>query len=552
MDEQVEAPFSWVQPPLTGSKRKVRSKKVKFIGWGSKPLIEFLLSIGKDTSQQISRHDVTGIINRYVNENNLLHPVKKKRINCDEKLHALFGRKSIARNKIHNMLEPHYAENLDKSDDDELLYSSEEDNICTNYEQQKSLSSDRKTPLKKRTSETSESCFAAIIPDNIKLVYLKGSLVQDLLNDPETFERKVVGSFVRIKSDPHDYLQKNSHCLLLVTGIKNLSGADDRSTEILFQVSNFIRDIPISFLSNDNFSKEECEDLCRRVKDGLVKKPTVVELEEKAQILHEDITKHWLVGELALLQKLIDRANEKGWRREYPFLMSYLERRQLLQTPAEQARLLREVPKVIAEAIEQEASPHDSPDGIKQGNNDSQVPIFEETSEIPTYDIAANGTSSCFVFHNTEFTEIQAALPESKQLTEPGIQAALPKSKHQTEPENLLDFSMGKQQKLPTEIRNESNVVPQPARKEDNKMPEVIDLSDDDENDNPIFAFDLGRFEWYYADPQGDIQGPFSITSLKRWSDADYFPPGFKVWKTGQSQDEAVLLSEMLKWVFPN
>jgi len=29
----------------------------------------------------------------------------------------------------------------------------------------------------------------------------------------------------------------------------------------------------------------------------------------------------WLVRELALLQNLIDRANEKGWRREYPFKM---------------------------------------------------------------------------------------------------------------------------------------------------------------------------------------------------------------------------------------
>lgn len=29
----------------------------------------------------------------------------------------------------------------------------------------------------------------------------------------------------------------------------------------------------------------------------------------------------WLSRELALLQNLIDRANEKGWRREYPFLI---------------------------------------------------------------------------------------------------------------------------------------------------------------------------------------------------------------------------------------
>ena len=111
---------------------------------------------------------------------------------------------------------------------------------------------------------------------------------------------------------------------------------------------------------------------------------------------------------------------------------------------------------------------------------------------------------------------------------------------------------MGEQQKLPTEIRNESIVVPQPVTKEENKIAEVIELSDDDENEIPIFDFDLERLQWQFADHQGDIQGPFSVTSLKRWSDADYFPPGFKVWKTGQRPDEAVLVCDLLQWAFPN
>ncbi|KAL0335300.1 UNVERIFIED_CONTAM: hypothetical protein Sradi_4741900 [Sesamum radiatum] len=63
---------------------------------------------------------------------------------------------------------------------------------------------------------------------------------------------------------------------------------------------------------------EECSDLRQKVAAGLLERPTVGELEQKAKILHKDITMHRIKKELALLQNLIDRANEKGWRREYP------------------------------------------------------------------------------------------------------------------------------------------------------------------------------------------------------------------------------------------
>lgn len=34
-----------------------------------------------------------------------------------------------------------------------------------------------------------------------------------------------------------------------------------------------------------------------------------------------EILLQWLAREIPLLQNLIDRANEKGWRREYPFML---------------------------------------------------------------------------------------------------------------------------------------------------------------------------------------------------------------------------------------
>ncbi|KAG4208401.1 hypothetical protein ERO13_A03G129600v2 [Gossypium hirsutum] len=369
--------------PLTpvGSKRKAKTKKLEFNGWGSKPLIEFLESIGKDTTEKISQHDVSDIIGKYINDNNLTNPAKKKRVLCDERLYSIFGRKTISRIKVYDLLETHYAENQDAWDDD-FFFSSEEENLG---EEKKSLRLEKKNYQKKRGFETPKSCFAAIKPENIKLVYLKKSLVLDLSKDFGSFEAKVVDSFVRIKSDPNNFLQKNSHQLVLVKGMK-VSGNNDVNADILLQVSNFVKDVRISMLSDDDFSQEECEDLHQRMKKGLLKRPTIAELEAKARALHEDITKHWLAAELTLLPKLIDRANEKGWRRE---MFEHMERRQLLQTPEEQSRLLCEVPNVIAEEVEPETVLQD----VKHEKDSSQISTVRETLEIPS-NPASNGKLS--------------------------------------------------------------------------------------------------------------------------------------------------------------
>lgn len=202
-------------------KRKPRFKKLNFIGWGSKPLIEFLESIGKDTSKQLKQFDVTAIVNDYVHNNKLVHPQKKKKIICDQWLYALFGKKFVPRNKVYDLLEPHFAENHDTSED-ESEYSSEEEG-ATCLEKRASNFEPRLSCQQEKVPETPKSCFASVIPENIKLVYLKRSLVQDLLKAPESFEDKVMGSFVRIKSDPHDYLQKNSHQLQQIIGDYPLS-----------------------------------------------------------------------------------------------------------------------------------------------------------------------------------------------------------------------------------------------------------------------------------------------------------------------------------------
>ncbi|OMO98349.1 Zinc finger, PHD-type [Corchorus capsularis] len=157
--------------------------------------------------------------------------------------------------------------------------------------------------------------YASIIIKNINFVYLRRGLVEELLMRPD-FKNKLVGSFVRVKTRYQNcYFQ-----LLQVTGIKRIWNG--HINKLLFEVSDLtFNDIPIDLLTNEDISEEECVDLRERIKDGLMRKPTVEELQQKAESLHEDITKHWIRREQKRLQKVIEYASEKGYRKIYPSMM---------------------------------------------------------------------------------------------------------------------------------------------------------------------------------------------------------------------------------------
>ncbi|KAL5173894.1 Uncharacterized protein HKD37_16G046336 [Glycine soja] len=693
----LEEIYGGVPTPMR-RKRKYRTKKKEYQGWGSTSLIWFLESIGRDTSTEITQSEAANIVMEYVKQHNLFHKTKKKRIECDEKLHLLFGRKTISRLKINDLLESHFAENCEESSDGIFFDSEDDESALTACETPRTAPSERKSQPKKPAFEKPRSCFAAIVPANIKLVYLKRSLVEDLLKDPETFETKVVGSFIRIRCDPNDYLQKNSHQLLQVTGMKKSS---EVKGEIHLQASGFIKDIRIQMLSDDNFSVEECEDLHQRVKDCLVKRPMIVDMEQTARVLHEDMTRH-VCTELTLDE--------------------YLRRREKLQSPDEQERLLREFPQVIADEQKSESTTPDVldknvennlqefwqatytksssvtevPNAVantkldiadlvkQQRNSPKSMSIPRRAPEVPLLDMTNNSTMlNCISRDTTEHQSrgLSVQLPPLQQtdfaykndMSKPAnsheakISQALPDKQMwssqirvirlsdglpvQQPPEQQTDFAYnngtskpvesqeGKiSQALPNKQIRPSQLevielcddlsVQQPPEQQTNftykngmskpaesqevkisqalpnkqilqsqldvielsdglpvqQLPEqqinfaykndmskpaelhevkisqaqsnkqiqpsqiqVIELSDDDdeENEKPSTAklvpsVQSDTLMWHYRDPMGNVQGPFSLISLKRWSDAGYFPRHFKVWKSGrQVSDDA-------------
>ncbi|KAL9320212.1 hypothetical protein ACSQ67_012051 [Phaseolus vulgaris] len=331
-------------------------------------------------------------VQEYCRENDLFDPKKKRKIHCDAPLRSLLGRKSVNRNSMQNLLAQHFAENFEEMGD---ISSSSEDrdyNEPSTFSRKRKSISCTKSHNLNLVCEEHQSCFAAIVSSNLKLVYLKRSLVDELSKQPQTFDDKVLGSYVRIKTDPYDYLQKNSHLLVQVVGVQypviegiNISLRNDEfNKEIMLQLSYVPKHVPISKISDDDFSEEECQDLYQRMRNGLLKQPTVLELEQKARSLHEDIMKHWISRKLVLLQNRIDHANEKGWRREYPFMI--YDQKLKLETQLEQSRLLNDIPKVIPEIVDTTLSQEGSPriDKVEQ-NGLSELASGQTSNSVGHY-----------------------------------------------------------------------------------------------------------------------------------------------------------------------
>lgn len=182
-------------------KRLRKTKALEFEGWGSKNLIEFLQSLGKDTTNKISEYDVTDIILNYIRGINREDPSNKKKnkktkmVACDDKLSLLFECQKINILKVPDLVEKHYVENQDDDSFYDDLFDSEDDD-----RPQRLSSSGKVGKQKKMVVKKPKGTFAAIVSDNIKFLYLRKSLVEELAKTPETFESKVMGTFVRLKN----------------------------------------------------------------------------------------------------------------------------------------------------------------------------------------------------------------------------------------------------------------------------------------------------------------------------------------------------------------
>ncbi|KAJ0960710.1 hypothetical protein J5N97_001406 [Dioscorea zingiberensis] len=408
--------------------KRSRSKKKTFIGWGSKELLQFLASVGKNTAQPLTQLDACEIVKDYIHEHNLFHPDKKKKVVSDGNLYSLFRKRSLKLHKIYTLLESHFAENEDSND--ESSFSSEDGG--------------------------------------------------DLIEDSETFEHKVVGCFVRVKSDPKDffYSPEKPYQLGQVIGIKKIAMAyklGDSSIDIVLKISNMFKDIQITMLSDDDIEEEECEDL----------------------------------------RRLVKKVFSKGLPLD------------LLRTPAERLRLLKKIPNVIADTEEETVATSGVVKLQKDTKGEGAACVTTQTKEAKDVNVA----------------DVPSPIEKLERGADVVVESLI------QEPADIeLKFGEIDETSGPKKIDKAKEYDPMVLR---SLKDQVINIDEDEESAPNVLQNDEASTEetcevWHYIDPSGNEQGPFSLASLRYWKEEGFFKDDFKVWRSGEPRESAILLTNVL------
>jgi chromatin remodeling complex protein RSC6 len=197
--------------------KQKRYSSMEFDGWASKPLANFLASIGRYETEPMIQWGIKSLICEYIKENNLYHPKDKKKFFPDDKLFPIFKKKVVRMSQIYPLLESHITK---KSDDSAVNENHDQNKNCST--DNKHIDDETEKPrLEKGDLSIKYGCFASINAKNVTLIYLKRTLVLDLSKQPESFVSKVVGTFVRARVDSNDHKLWNSYHLVRVIGIIN-------------------------------------------------------------------------------------------------------------------------------------------------------------------------------------------------------------------------------------------------------------------------------------------------------------------------------------------
>ncbi|PKI64942.1 hypothetical protein CRG98_014684 [Punica granatum] len=261
-----------------------RSYLCERTGWASKELLEFVGYMKEGDTSALSRFEVQALLLEYVNRNNLRDPNQKWQISCDMRLVKLFGKASVDHFEMLKLLDSHFhvKENLQLDGTAQgtgIDAVGGQMDIDLNKDEQPVVDNDKKIENSGKSDEkdvhVDQDDFEGMDYQRIRSIYLRRNLIENLIDDLEQFQRKVVGSIVRIRVSGKDEKQE-MHRLVQVVGTSKTSELykfGDRSTNVKLEILNFDRKevISIDEITDHDFSEEECRQFTQSIRCGQVK-----------------------------------------------------------------------------------------------------------------------------------------------------------------------------------------------------------------------------------------------------------------------------------------
>lgn len=215
-------------PCISESTNTKELEKPVIVGeWASKDLLEFVAHMKNGDTSFISQFDVQTLLLEYIKRNNLRDPHRKSQIICDQRLKTLFGKPRVGHIEMLKLLEFHFLIKED-SHKNSVIPAGFVSSVANDVESDGKMFglvvpvNSRKRKSRKKSEDRAPQHdlneYAAIDVHNIGLIYLRRSLMENLLDDRESFNSKVIESIVRIRISTNDQ-KPEVHRLVQVVGM---------------------------------------------------------------------------------------------------------------------------------------------------------------------------------------------------------------------------------------------------------------------------------------------------------------------------------------------
>ncbi|KAI3808412.1 hypothetical protein L1987_24363 [Smallanthus sonchifolius] len=470
--------------------------------WASKELLDFVEHMKNGDTSVLSQFDVQALLLEYIKRNNLRDPRKNTQIICDLRLMDLFGKPRVGHIEMLKLLEHHFLVKEDPQKGTTNSTAKQGDTDCKTENVVVVANKERRNHRKgeKRITQNKVDEYAAIDVHNMNLIYLRRNLMESLIQDNEKFHEKAVGSIVQIRISGSDQ-KDDMYRLVQVIGTTKADvpyKIGDKLVDVMLEVLNLDKKETVSI---DTISNQE-------LSEG--------EIQEKA---------------MALRSVLLDDCQSLScYNLRSKSCRECVKKLKILKTPEERERRLREIPAVHSDPkMNPDYESDDTEEYFNNEHGEHQKPKFpwvSGTNTISPTKKKDNLNDQSIDLGVANVDEDSSKLNMEKDAI--GLTGSV-------RPQNEADCNSSTVPKCNSEAAvssSLSNIIP-------DSTPSLLSVINNRSVDDDT---------WHYRDPSGNVQGPFSLVQLQKWSTSGYFPADMRIWASREA--DSLLLNNVLQECF--